>query len=298
MTTWRVALAESARRVGDPMEARRIVEYVLAETGAGSPAQRLLSDTMPAGSEARLDDLVTRRAGGEPLQHVLGGWGFRHLDVLVDGRALVPRPETEQLTQHALTQLDRISDERPGRPLLAADLGTGSGVVALSLAAERDGVEVFAVDKSSTALALAADNLARQEQPVAARVRLLEGDWFSGLPPDLAGELAVVVSNPPYLAADEWYGLDPVVRDYDPYEALVAGPTGLEASATLVRTAALWLQPGGALVVEVAPHQRDAVLDLVAGCGLAYSEAHVERDLAGRYRVLVARTPESRRVQL
>jgi len=284
--TWRHLLDEAIRQLGDVLEAR----WIVAEA-AGVPAARLLAgldEPAAAGAAGEVRALVDRRRLGEPLQHVLGKWEWRRLEVTVDGRALIPRPETETLLDHALRELDRFASEAGGG-LVAADLGTGSGVIALSLAAEREGVEVIGVDRSPAALDLARENLASIDAGERGRVTFLEGDWFSPLPPELAGRLALVVSNPPYLSADEWPALDPVVRDHDPYDALVAGPTGLEAIELLVHESPAWLAPGGSLVVEIAPRQRAAVLQLVADAGRAYSSADVVDDLADRPRVLIAR---------
>lgn len=281
--TWRQLLNEADAGLGDRLEARRIVEHAAGLTSAGLFAD--FDEVAPACDVEHVRAMVLRRRSGEPLQRVVGRWGFRGLDVAVDARALIPRPETELLVDLALAEWDRMG-LRHG---LAADLGTGSAVIALSLAAEREGIEVFAVEKSHAALDLARDNRGSLTEDIRERVHLLEGDWFSPLPERLAGQLALVVSNPPYLAADEWPLLDPVVRDHDPYGALVAGATGLEALAHLVSEAPRWLGAGGALVVEIAPHQRVAVLELVAEAGEAYSPATVYDDLAGRPRVLVAR---------
>jgi release factor glutamine methyltransferase len=279
--TWRQLTAGAARRLGDQREARWIVQHAAGLTPA--LLLRSLDTAAPAAAVAQVCSLVERRRSGQPLQWVLGGWGFRGVEVAVDGRALVPRPETEIVVEQALTQLTLA-----GPPYAVADLGTGSGVIALSVASEHPEAEVFATDGSVRALSLAAENLAIQPDDVRARVHLLQGDWFGALPAAAAGKLAVVVSNPPYLAADEWPSLESVVRDYDPYEALVSGPTGLESIALLVTEAPDWLSDVGALVVEIAPHQREAVLALVAGTG-TYANADVVDDLAGRPRVLVAR---------
>jgi release factor glutamine methyltransferase len=286
--TWRRLLSEADASLGDRLEARRIVEHAGGLTAANLYA--CLDEIVPIVVAEQIRAMVVRRQSGEPLQHVLGRWGFRGLDIAVDGRALVPRPETELLVDHALVEWDRIATH-DGAPCggYAADLGTGSGVIALSLAAERELLEVFAVDRSRAALDLVRENLGALPAAARSRVHVLEGTWFSSLPPRLIGNLAIVVSNPPYLAADEWPILDPVVRDHDPHEALVAGVTGLEAIAQLVSEAPAWLAPGGALVVEIAPHQRAAVLALVAEAGRAYGSATVADDLAGRPRVLVAR---------
>jgi release factor glutamine methyltransferase len=290
--TWRQLLDEVTAALGDRLEARRIVEHA-----ARLPSGRLfghLDDSAPAGAAEEIRAMAMRRRVGEPLQHVVGSWGFRGLEVSVDGRALVPRPETELLVAHALDEWDRVASAAGGsRPGRAADLGTGSGVIALSLAAEREHLEVYAVDRSTAALCLAQANLGSLGEDARARVHFLEGDWFSPLPARLLGQLALVVSNPPYVAAGEWPALEPVVRDHDPYDALVSGATGLEAIEHIVAEAPRWLAPAGALVLELAPHQREAVLALVSAAGKAYSSASVADDLAGRARILVARRPPS-----
>jgi release factor glutamine methyltransferase len=274
-------MAETARDLDDPHEAGWIVQHAAGLQAAAIMSR--LDAPAPPSVLLRVRALVERRRSGEPLQWVLGGWGFRGVEVAVDGRALVPRPETEVVVEQALAQLRLAS-----RPCRVADLGTGSGVIALAIASEDPTVQVYATDASVEALSLATENLARQPEHVRARVRMLEGDWFGALPPKLAGGIAVVVSNPPYLAAGEWSALDPVVRDYDPYEALVAGETGLEAISRLIAEAPRWLCAAGALVLEIAPHQGEAVLALVAD-EAGYSSAEVAEDLAGRARVLVAR---------
>src|SRR5438105_5970876 len=141
--------------------------------------------------------MVARRAAGEPLQYVLGRWAFRTLDLMVDRRVLIPRPETEQVVEVALAEARRLHAR------IAADLGTGSGAIALSLAAELPGVDVWATDVSADALAVARANLAGIGTFAAARVRIQEGDWFGALPPELRGRLDIVVSNPPYIGDDE-----------------------------------------------------------------------------------------------
>lgn len=279
--SWRQVLADAAGGLHEAHEARFIVQHVAAVSSAELLGH--LDETAPPALAAEIGALVERRCAGEPLQWVLGEWGFRGLHVAVDGRALVPRPETETVVETALAELNLA-----GAPFRVADLGTGSGVIALSIAAERRGVQVFATDASPKALSLAAENLGRLEEDARSRVHLLRGDWWAALPARLAGSFAVVVSNPPYLSTDEWTGLDPVVREYDPYDALVAGPSGLEVISLLVAEAPGWLHTAGALVVEIAPHQARAVLDL-ARAGGSYASAEVFDDLAGRPRVLVAR---------
>ncbi|HTN81943.1 MAG TPA: peptide chain release factor N(5)-glutamine methyltransferase [Acidimicrobiales bacterium] len=224
--------------------------------------------------------MVERRAAGEPLQYVLGSWGFRELDLWVDGRVLIPRPETEQVVEHAL----RVAREmlEAVRVVRVVDLGTGSGAIALSIAAELPlgRVEVWATDASEDALAVARANLAGIGRSGSA-VRLVAGDWYAALP---AGPFHLIVSNPPYVADDE--ALPPEVAEWEPQSALYAGPTGLEAIEHIVAHAPAWLAPGGALVVEIGETQGEAVLALATAAG--FKDAAIHQDLAGRDRILVA----------
>ena len=293
MVTWRQLWRETTARVADPVQAR----WLLEEASGGDRTALLRGldrDASPQAAET-LETLVERLVAGEPLQHVLGHWDFRGIDVLVDSRVLVPRPETEQVVTFALRELDRVREARtteeatgPVFGLSAVDLGTGSGVIALSLVAERADVRVVATDRDSAALEVAARNLSAIASEAAARVQLVAGDWYQALPARVAGHLDLVVSNPPYLAEHEWSGLERTVRDFDPLGALVAGPSGLEAIETIVSGAPGWLAPIGALVVEIAPDQARAALELANEAGFVASS--VEQDLAGRPRVLVART--------
>ena len=153
--------------------------------------------------------LVARRARREPLQYVLGEWGFRHLTLTVDSRALIPRPVTEVLVERALALIADM--ERPR----VLDVGTGSGAIALAIADEHPGAAVTGIDCSADALALARDNVTR----TGLSVELRQHDLFAGLP---SGPWDVIVSNPPYVAADDLPSLQPEVRDWEPHGALIA----------------------------------------------------------------------------
>jgi release factor glutamine methyltransferase len=232
--------------------------------------------------------MVVRRESGEPLQYVVGRWGFRSLDLMVDPRVLIPRPETEQVVEVALAELARAIKATPdAAPPVIADLGTGSGAIALALAAEVPGVQVWATDSSEAALAVARANLAGLGGMAATRVRLTRGSWFSALPAELRGRLSVVVSNPPYVADAEVAGLPAEVAEWEPREALVAGPSGLEAVDALLAEAPEWLGVPGAAVIEIAPHHQTTATSLARDAGFAEVEVHP--DLAGRSRALVAR---------
>ncbi|MBA3654149.1 MAG: peptide chain release factor N(5)-glutamine methyltransferase [Actinobacteria bacterium] len=215
---------------------------------------------------------MARREAGEPLQYVVSRWGFRTLDLYVDRRVLIPRPETE-IVAGAVIDLDPRG--------VVVDLGTGSGAIALSVAVETKAARIIATDASADALAVARANLAGLGHR-ATRVELYEGDWFAAVPADVRGGVDVIVSNPPYIAAHE--DLPGEVADWEPTTALVAGATGLEAIERIAGEAPEWLRPGGTLVVEIAPHQRDAALRLCT----RYLHAEVRKDLTERDRVLVA----------
>jgi release factor glutamine methyltransferase len=304
-------VAWASTRLPSGSDAHWIVEHA-----AGIPSGGLLTVLDGPVTKATVDavhDMVGRRTAGEPLQYILGTWSFRRLEVRVDPRALIPRPETEMVVEVALDELRRLSAvSRHGAAdtLLAVDLGTGSGVIALSLALEGVGtgvgvprtpgappapapaVEVWATDSSLPALELARTNLsmlAGCRPAAAARVRLAEGSWFGALPGHLAGRVRLVVSNPPYVSAREWTDLDPEIRHHEPYAALVPGETGLEALEILVTDALAWLAPGASLVLELAPHQAATMMARALNAG--YFDVHVRPDLTGRARVLVARVP-------
>jgi release factor glutamine methyltransferase len=277
--TWRQLLAEATDRVG-LVDARRIVQAASGREGA---EWVLVLDT-PATRRAvaAVDALVARRAAGEPLQYVLGRWGFRSLDLLVDRRVLIPRPETEVVAEIAVEELCRLGGG--ARPVRAADLGTGSGALALSLAAEVVTAEVWGTDRSADALAVARANLAGLGRP-GSRVRLVEGDWFAALPRDLLGRLDLVMSNPPYVAEGE--PLPHEVAEWEPREALVAGPRGDEAALAIVAEVPSWLTRPGTLVLELAPTQATSLAVAARAAGAA--EVRVRPDLTGRERVLIAR---------
>jgi release factor glutamine methyltransferase len=299
-----------AARLGSAAEARWIVEHALASEGRpthGPWSVSTLDERVPPSASLLAETLVARRQAGEPLQYILGTWSFRTLELAVDRRVLIPRPETEQLVEVALTELQtvlagRVRAGTPHRPPRAVDLGTGSGAVALSLAVEGGSrhadLEVWATDSSPDALDVARVNLEALhlsapdgDRAPLGRVRWGHGCWFAALPNELAGSIDLVVSNPPYVSAAEYPDLDPVVRDWEPKGALVAGP-GSDGSGgtadveTIIVDAPRWLSGDGALVVELAPHQAEAATAMARRAG--FVDVRVEPDLAGRPRVLVA----------
>ncbi len=281
---WRELRASGRQRlrevpVDDPdQEIRWIIEQATGRTAA---AQTGALDEPATDREARhFTAMVNRRVAGEPLQYVLGRWGFRTLDLLVDRRVLIPRPETEGVAELALDALAAVNG-----PMIAVDLGTGSGAIALSLAAECwPHIELWATDVSADALAVARANLAALGRR-AAGVRLELGSWYAALPPDIRGRVDVIVSNPPYVAAGEV--LPAEVADWEPRDALVSGPGGLEHIEVIVSGAGEWLTEAGVLVVEIGETQGPAVVQLAAKNGFGHATVHP--DLAGRPRALVAR---------
>jgi release factor glutamine methyltransferase len=294
-STWRAARAAVARRLAAAgiasadAEARWITEQ--ASGYAGVEWLDVEDATPHERARAQLDAMCARRVAGEPLQYVLGAWSFRGIDLMVDDRVLIPRPETEVTVEVALEEAERLGHRRGTRSVLPAathgtvvDLGTGSGAIAIALEAELPEVEVWATDVSDDALGVARANLAGAG---ATRVRLAHGSWFDALPVDLRGRLDVVVSNPPYVASNEFADLPDEVARYEPHRALVAGPAGTEAIEHLAATAPAWLAAHGVFVCEIAPHQAGAVTAIAQRAGFASFD--VRPDLTGRSRVLVAR---------
>jgi release factor glutamine methyltransferase len=218
---------------------------------------------------------VARRAAGEPLAHVTGWAGFRHLTLRSDQRALIPRPETEGLVDLLLPRT------RTGR---VADVGTGSGCIALSLALEGTFDQVLGIDLSAEALALAREN--RRE--TRAHVALIGGDLTNSL---AAASLDALVSNPPYLTAAEYGALDPSVREWEPELALSGGSDGLEAIERLLVEGRRVLRPGSWLALEV-DESRAGQCAARAGA-LGYTEVAIHTDLFGRERFLLARRSDA-----
>jgi release factor glutamine methyltransferase len=270
-----------------PLDAVHEVEGSLRAAGVPSPrvdAEILVADVLglarselyssgrpvTAFETERLDELVGRRLRREPLAYILGEWGFRRLLLKVDDRALIPRPETEVVVERCLAFLGGLTEPR------VLDVGVGSGAIALAIADEHDGAQVVAVDSSEQALSLARENQARAG--VNGRVRLVRGDLLSGV----EGPFDLVVSNPPYVSADELGGLEPELRR-EPCWALV-GEGAHEAVATAARDA---LAPGAPLVFEVGDGQAASVSEVLTKLG--YSEVRVSQDLAGRERVVEGR---------
>ena len=280
--SWGELWNETAARVGRP-QARW-----LCEVASGLDGDELLASLDTAATAravAHLDAMLARLDSGEPLQYVLGRWGFRHLDLMVDRRVLIPRPETETVVDVAL-RLARTLEF----PIVCADLGTGSGAIGLSLAHELplSGVVVWMTDRSPDAIDVARANAAGVGR-AGANVRLAHGEWFEALPAELCGRLALVVSNPPYVSVDD-DALEPVVRDWEPALALFGGEDGLDEIRRIVADATRWLQPGGWLVLEIGSTHGRTVDELLRESG--FEDVTITPDLSGHDRVASARRRE------
>jgi release factor glutamine methyltransferase len=258
---------ESAAR-----EARWLLE---AATGERTVESHARSEDLPGGVVERALALADRRVSGEPLQYVTGVAGFRRLELAVGPGVLIPRPETEIVAERAMNRL-------PSGGTIV-DVGTGSGAIALSVADERRDARIYATEISEAALEWARRNTTNLQLSV----QLVRGDLFDGLPHDLAGNVDVVVSNPPYVAVSDADTLPPEIVDHEPKEALFAGTEGLQAIADIAARARVWLRTGGWLVLEMGSDQSDAVLRLLADDG--YEEVAAHPDLTGHLRVAEGR---------
>ncbi len=279
--SWRELWEETAHQHGR-VHARWLCEE--ASGAFGDEFDELLPLPVTERSIAHLDAMLSRLRGGEPLQYVLGHWSFRHLDLLVDRRVLIPRPETELVAELAI----ELARTLP-RPLACADLGTGSGAIGLSLLRElpRGSVEVWLTDMSLDALDVARAN-GTGLGIAGAGARYAHGSWFDALPDALRGGVGLIVSNPPYIAEGD-PAVDRSVHDWEPGGALYSGADGLDAVRVLAAGAPSWLQPGGWLVLEIGTGQGAAVAALLRDAG--FIDVSVRADLAGHDRIAVGRRP-------
>lgn len=259
-------------------DAHRDALMLWAAMSGASPGAAWLGrgDTAPAALAERFGRAVGERAAGAPLAYAAGAAAFRTLELAVDPRVLIPRPETEGLVDRVLAWA-----RRTGRWGVAADVGTGSGCIALSLAVEGRFARVIATDLSPDAVAVARENARRVAPPTP--VELRTGDLLWALGRDAVD---VLVANPPYVTAAEWEGLEPGVRAREPRLALVGGPDGLRHTEALLRGACAVLTPGGLLALEVDSRRGARTLALAEALG--WRGARLDDDLYGRPRYLLA----------
>jgi release factor glutamine methyltransferase len=264
--------------------ARLDAELLLAEVLGMTRTQIYTNFELPLGAPEidRYRELVRRRAAREPVAYITGRREFWSLDFAVDRRVLVPRPETELVVEIAVDALK--SREGTGGALLVADIGTGSGAIAVAIAKELPEVRVIATDRSEAALEIAPGNAARHG--VAERIEFRTGDGCAALAG--AGPFDVIASNPPYVRRGEMKTLDPEVREWEPKWALESGDEGMDVTTPLVEDAFELLAAGGLLVVEVGTQ---AALVREAFVRRGYEGVSVRRDLAGIDRVVSGRKP-------
>jgi release factor glutamine methyltransferase len=283
VVTWREMLAQTVESVGNAQEARWLCEHA---AGVDGPDFLAVQDEPVTVSMANsLHDMVRRRLTGEPLQYVMKRWAFRHLDVFVDQRVLIPRPETETVVDIALSLATQRLQE--SAPICVVDLGTGSGVVGLSMAYElpHESAQVWLTDASSDALDVARANIVGVGRKGEC-VRVAEGNWWNALPTELRGHVDVAVCNPPYIAEHDNEVADDV-RKWEPHSALFAPNNGMADIEVVARDASEWLSVGGWLVLEIGYQQGDAVRKVLSEANLA--DIEIRKDLAGRDRIALAR---------
>ncbi len=263
------------------MESPRVDAELLLAHVLGVPRTALLTrDDVDDDAAARFAALLDQRAARVPLQHLTGRAPFRHLELAVGPGVFVPRPETEQLVEWALARLAGVAEP------VVVDLGSGSGAIALSVAHEHRGARVTAVERDPQAIEWTRHNAALRAAAGDPPVTVLAGDMTEpGLLRDLDGAVDLVVSNPPYVP--DGARVPREVADHDPPLALWGGPDGLDVVRGLLRTAARLLRPGGALGIEHADQQGDALPALVRGTG-DFTAVADHPDLAGRPRFTTA----------
>ena len=290
LVTWRALWGETAAVLGDRNHARWMCEVASGLDGAEFLAR--LDEPAMHSMVAHLDSMIERRRLGEPLQYVLGRWQFRRLDLMVDNRVLIPRPETEWVCEAAIAIARSLlspltsPSSAPSR-LQIADLGTGSGAIGLSLAAELPpgSADLWLADVSADALDVARANLTGIG-PSAQWVRVVQGSWFSALPADLRLALDLVVANPPYIAFGD-AAIESDVSRWEPHVALFSGDDGLHDIRIIASDAAEWLRPGGYLVIEIGADQGGQVREILTDAH--FTDVEIRADLAGRDRIAIAR---------
>ena len=282
--TWGELLQVTAVELGNEQEARWLCEHASGLDRVELDAAR--DEVVSQRCGVALRAMVARRLTGEPLQYVMKSWAFRHLDVLVDNRVLIPRPETEVMVQAAL-DLAREMISKTNSKLRVADLGTGSGVIGLSLASELPlgSNEVWLTDLSADALEVARANLAGLGL-INGDVRVAQGSWFAALPSELKNSFDLIVSNPPYIALYD-PSVESSVLNHEPHLALFAGSDGLDAYREIISHADEWLVTNGWIVLEIGHQQGDAVRELLAQN--SFKQIEIRKDLAGRDRIALAK---------
>ena len=275
--SWRVdeALRWATARLAGTAEHRLAARMLLAHVLGCSTTDLYVHPerTLDAAQRARYAALVARRAGHEPVPYLTGRQPFLDLDLLVDERVLIPRPETERLVECAIEAARRWAQPR------IADIGTGSGAIAISLARHVPGAEVCAIDRSPDAIEVARQNARRHG--VAGRITFVSGDLLAPLP----GPVHLIVANLPYVSQPEYDALPAGIRCYEPRQALLAGADGLDAIRALLRTAGPYLVEDGVLLLEIGAAQGERAVELARQAFPAASVSLIADD-GGRDRVV------------
>ena len=283
--SWEELLSETTRRLevdNAELEAKWMIEEVSGVTNLHDYQEQAKPIQLK-----RLSKLIARRLTGEPLQYVLGRWQFRELDLFVDDRVLIPRPETEILVGYALEECKSKKNQLDEtRSLNVADLGCGSGAIGLSIAREIQEVSVWCTDVSEGAIAVTRANLAGLGM-VGQKVSISQGSWFEALPQEMLEKFDVIISNPPYISDSE--ELPPEVSEWEPSSSLRSGPLGTEDLSFLLNNSIEWLSAEGQLILELAPMQADQIVEEAKN--LNFREVQLRNDLTGRDRVLMAKKP-------
>lgn len=276
------AVRDAAARLAASPSPRSDAEELVSRLLGISRAELLRASarSLTTADTEALERWIGRRVAGEPVQYITGRAAFRSLDLAVTPAVLVPRPETEGLVQLVLDAM--AGDPRRFGAPRVLDLGTGSGAIALAIASERPDARVVAGDASEAALDVARGNA--EALRLAVEFRL--GSWFDVV--DVDERFEVIVSNPPYIATGEWDALPDDVRRHEPYDALFAGDTGLEALREIVDAAPDYLVAGGLLALELAELRAVEVATWLDGAR-DWEAATLHDDLAGRPRVVLAR---------
>ena len=239
---------------------------------------------VPESIRATFRDLVKRRAEGIPVAYLIGKREFFSLSLRVTPAVLIPRPETESVVIAALDHLKPSAGSPAGEaPSLVADVGTGSGAIAVAIAKHADHCRIVATDISPEALQVAKANAA--DHQVLDRIEFIESDLLMAVPAET--RFRVIASNPPYVTESELATVSPQVKDHEPRVALLGGPTGTEIIERLIPQAADRLLPGGLLVMEISPTIADRVVELLAAED-RFEPASLEKDLAGQVRIVRA----------
>lgn len=278
--SWREMLAATVEQLGNAQEARWLCEHASGMDSAEFSAEQ--DQLVTVACAKSLNSMVRDRLSGVPLQYVMKRWAFRHLDIMVDKRVLIPRPETEQVVQVALDIARKTSSDQA---LRVVDLGTGSGVIGLSMAFElgAEAAHVWLTDASVDALDVARANMVGIGR-AATNVRVVHGSWWNALPQEIAGQIDIAICNPPYIAQDD-SEVAPDVHLYEPHSALYASDNGLSDLRTVIEGASTWLKKSGWLVLEIGYQQGAEVLAMMSASGFVGAE--IKQDLSGRDRIAV-----------